>query len=55
MATLDHDPARSGQTASPPAEQYEALRNVATAVANGADPASIFRLVAESAARRPVR
>ena len=50
MATLDHDPARSGSTAPPPASQYEALRHVATALANGADPASVFGLVAEGAA-----
>jgi PAS domain S-box-containing protein len=49
MATLDPDPARSA-TPVPPAEQYEALRQIATAVANGADPASVFRLVAEGAA-----
>ena len=50
MATLDHDHDRSSPTGSPPAEQYVALRQIATAVANGAEPASIFRLVAEGAA-----
>ena len=50
MATLDHDPERSGLTTPPPEGQYAALRHVATAVANGADPASIFGLVAEGAA-----
>ncbi len=50
MATLDHDPSRPGSTASTLAGQYEALRHVAAAVANGADTASIFRLVAEGAA-----
>ena len=50
MATLDQDHDRSSSTGSPPAEPYVALRQIATAVANGAEPASIFRLVAEGAA-----
>jgi PAS domain S-box-containing protein len=50
MATLDHEPAPTGPATASPADQYEALRNVATAVANGAEPAAVFRLVAEGAA-----
>lgn len=50
MATIDQDHIwRDGASASP-VDQYEAVRHVAAAVANGADTESVFRLVAEEAA-----